>query len=193
VIGDTGNIYGGTAGAIQTDFPTSVNNVFQTPPKAAIVFEGDFVPGTATVKAKAKTDYDESPFPAINGSGPSVEIGGDTLVAFRDTPAIEAFVKFLTTSDAAAAWAKFGGFATGNKNMSASVYPDAITRKTASAIAQAQDVVFDLSDQQPAAFGATVGQGEWGIFQDFLRNPSDVNGTAQKLEAAAAAAYKKAG
>ena len=182
---------GGTSGAIQTGFADSVNLVFQNPPKAAMIMEGDFVPGVATVKATAKTDYDEFAFPSINGSSPSVEIGGDTAVTFNDTPATEAFVKFLTTSDAAAAWAKFGGFATGNKNMGSSVYPDAITRKTASAIAQAQNVVFDMSDQQPASFGATQGQGEWGIFQDFLRNPSDVNGIAQKLESAATAAYKK--
>jgi alpha-glucoside transport system substrate-binding protein len=186
-----GNMAGGTSGAIQTDFPTSVNNVFQNPPKAAMVIEGDFVPGVATVKAKAGTDYGEFPFPSINGSGPAVEIGGDTIVAFRDNPAIEAFVKFLTTADAAKAWASKGGFATGNKNMPSSVYPDAITRKTASAIAQAKNVVFDMSDQQPGSFGATVGQGEWGLFQDFLRNPSNVNGIAQKLESAATAAYKK--
>ena len=48
-----------------------------------------------------------------------------------------------------------------------------------------------MSDQQPGAFGGTVGQGEWGLFQDFLRNPSDAKGIAQKLEASAAAAYKK--
>ncbi len=193
VLGDGSNIAGGTAGAIQTGFPDSVNNVFQNPPKAAMVMEGDFVPGVATVKATAVTDYDEFAFPAINGSAPAVVIGGDTVVTFRDNPAIEAFVTFLTSSDAAAAWAAFGGFATGNKNMDASVYPNDITRKTASAIASAQNVAFDMSDQQPAAFGATTGQGEWGIFQDFLRNPKDVMGIADKLESAAAAAYKKGG
>ena len=48
VFSDTGNIYGGTSGALQTDFPTSVNNVFSIPPKAAMVMEGDFVPGAST-------------------------------------------------------------------------------------------------------------------------------------------------
>ena len=75
--------------------------------------------------------------------------------------------------------------------MPASVYPDATTRATASAIAAAKNVVFDMSDQQPASFGATVGQGEWGLFQQFLQNPSNVSGIQQKLESAAAAAYKK--
>jgi alpha-glucoside transport system substrate-binding protein len=184
-------IAGGTSGAVQTDFPTSVNNVWQNPPKAAMVIEGDFVPGVATVKAKAGTDFGEFPFPSINGSSGSVVISGDSIVAFRDTPAIEAFVTFLATPAASEAWAKRGGFATANKNVSPSVYPDAVTRATASAIAAAKNVAFDMSDQQPGAFGATVGQGEWGLFQDFLRNPSDAKGIAKKLEASAASAYKK--
>jgi alpha-glucoside transport system substrate-binding protein len=183
-------VAGGTSGAVQTDFPTSVNNVWQNPPKAAMVIEGDFVPGVATVKAKAGTDFGEFPFPSINGSSGSVVISGDSIVAFRDTPAIRAFITFLATPAASEAWAKRGGFATANKNVSASVYPDAVTRATASAIAAAKNVAFDMSDQQPGAFGATVGQGEWGLFQDFLRNPSDVQGIAKKLEASAAKAYK---
>jgi alpha-glucoside transport system substrate-binding protein len=191
IVGNGANMAGGTSGAVQTQFPDSVNNVFQNPPKAAIVIEGDFVPGVATVKAKPKVDYGEFPFPSINGSGPAVEIGGDTIVTFKDNPAIEAFVKFLATPQASAAWAKHGGFATGNKNMSASVYPDAITRATAGAVAKATNVVFDMSDEQPGSFGATVGQGEWGLFQNFLRSPKNVTGVQKQLEAAATAAYKK--
>jgi alpha-glucoside transport system substrate-binding protein len=190
IVGTSANMAGGTSGAVQTDFPTSVNNVWESPPKAAMVLEGDFVPGVATVKSKPGTGYGEFPFPSINNSPSSVEIGGDTIVAFRDNPAIESFVKFLSTPAAAAAWAAKGGFATGNKNMPTTVYPDATTRATAGAIAKSKYVVFDMSDQQPASFGATVGQGEWGLFQDFLRNPKDVKGIQSKLESAAAAAWK---
>ena len=99
-------------------------------------------------------------------------------------------MKFLTTPQAAAAWAKHGGFATGNKNMSSSAYPDAITRATAAPVAHASTVVFDMSDAQPPSFGATTGQGEWGLFQKFLENP-DVSSIQKQLESAAAAAYKK--
>jgi alpha-glucoside transport system substrate-binding protein len=190
IVGNGADLAGGRSGALQTDFPTSVNNVFQNPPRGAMVFEGDFVPGVATVKARPGTDYGEFPFPSINGSAPSVEIGGDMIVAFRDTPAIRAFVRFLATPQAAAAWARFGGFATGNRHLSPRVYPNATTRKTASPIATAKHVVFDMSDQQPSAFGATVGQGEWGLFQQFLSNPSNIQGIQRRLEAAAAAAYR---
>ena len=49
VLGDTDNIAGGTTGALQTDFPTSVTQVFSDPPKAAQVMEGDFVDGVISV------------------------------------------------------------------------------------------------------------------------------------------------
>jgi alpha-glucoside transport system substrate-binding protein len=185
------NMAGGTSGAVQTDFPTSVNNVFQNPPKAAMVMEGDFVPGSATVKASAGTDYNVFPFPSINGSGPAVEVAGDSIVTFRDNPAIEAFETFLATPQAAEAYAKYGGFATGNHNVPASVYPDKISRSNAAAVSSATSIVFDMSDEQPGSFGATVGQGEWGLFQNFLRNPSNISGIQKQLESAAAAAYKK--
>ena len=195
VLGNSSNLAGGTSGALTYGFNDSVTNAFASPPKAAIVFEGDFVGGviTSSTKAKPKTGFNTTPFPSITAGANSsaVEIGGDLFVTFRDTPAIEAFVKFLATAPAANAWAKIGGFGTGNKNVSPSIYPDAITRATEAPIGQAKSVVFDMSDEQPASFGATTGQGEWGIFQQFLKKPSDVSGIQKKLEAAATAAYKK--
>jgi alpha-glucoside transport system substrate-binding protein len=195
IVGDTGNLAGGTSGALQYGFNDSVTNAFAQPPKAAMVFEADFVGGviTSSTKAKAKTGFNTFTWPAItpgaNASG--VEIGGDLFVTFRDTPAIRAFVRYLATAPAAEAWAKQGGFGTGNKNVPASICPDAITKATEAPIGTAKSVVFDMSDNQPPAFGATTGQGEWGLFQDFLKKPSDVSGIQKKLETAAAAAYKK--
>ena len=120
--------------------------MYSTPPKAAMVFEGDFVAGVilSSTKAKAVTDFNAAPFPAIKTSSDGVEVAGDTIVAFRDTPAIRAFVKFLTTPQAAEAWAKLGGFATGNHKVPASIYPDAITRATAVPISKAKTVVMAM-------------------------------------------------
>ena len=194
ILGDTSNIAGGTSGALQYSFNQSVTNAFSNPAKAAMVFEADFVGQVIadTTKAKPTTGFNAFVWPTITAGEPqnSVEIGGDMMVAFRDTPAIEAFVKYLATPQAAAIWARQGGFGTGNHNMSASVYPDAITRAIESPLLTAKSVVFDMSDGQPPAFGATAGQGEWGLFQKFLQNPKDVTGIQQQLEAAAASAYK---
>jgi ABC-type glycerol-3-phosphate transport system substrate-binding protein len=194
ILGDTSNIAGGTAGALQDSFNQSVTNAFASPPKAAMVFEADFVGGVilSQTKAKAKTGFNTFVWPQITpgADAKAVEIAGDLMVTFRDTPAIRAFVKYLATPQAAAIWAKQGGFGTGNHNMSAKVYPDSITRATEAPLLSAKSVVFDMSDNQPPAFGSTAGQGEWGLFQKFLQKPSDIKSIQQQLEAAAKAAYK---
>jgi alpha-glucoside transport system substrate-binding protein len=190
ILGDTDNIAGGTAGALQTDFPTSVSNVFSESPKAAMVLEGDFVPGVVQSTLEPETGFNVFAFPEIGDSGLAVVGGGDTVVAFEDTPAVQALIKYLTTSEAAEIWAAKGGFATLNKDVDTSVYPDAITQKTAGALSEAEVFRFDLSDLQPAAFGGTVGQGLFKLFQDFLKNPDDVDGISQQMETAAAKAFK---
>jgi alpha-glucoside transport system substrate-binding protein len=191
VLSDTSNL-AGRASATQTDFTTSVEDVFQSSPKAAQVIEGDFVPGVVSSKTtlRAGTGYDVFPFPSLGSGGSNVVVGGgDSITVFKDTPAVRAFVRFLATPAAADVWAARGGFSSPNRGVSESTYPDDITRTVATALANAQTFRFDISDLEPAAFGGTPGQGEWKILQDFASNPSDVNGTASQLEAAAARAY----
>jgi alpha-glucoside transport system substrate-binding protein len=189
VVGDADNIAGGTQGALQSDFPTSVSNVFAEEPKAAMVIEGDFVPGVVESPLEPETGYNVFAFPSINDSPPSVVGGGDLAIMFNDTPASQAFIEYLATPEAAEIWAGRGGFSSANQNVDSGVYPDPITETTASAIAEAEEFRFDLSDLQPSEFGSTEGQGMWKLFQDFVANPDDVDGIAQQLEAAAAAAY----
>jgi hypothetical protein len=194
ILGDTANIRGGTNGALQTGFNRSVTDVFSSPAKAAMVFEGDFVRGViaGTTNAKPGTGFNAFPWPTITPRyASSVEVGGDLIVTFKDNPAIEAFVEYLATPAAAAVWARQGGFGTGNRNMPASVYPDPITRRIEAPLLTAKSIVFDMSDTQPTAFGSTAGQGEWGLFQNLLANPADYKSIQKQLEKAAAAAYKK--
>src|SRR3954471_9149138 len=192
IFSDTSNIVGGTSGALQTDFPTSVSKVFVNPPKAAMVIEGDFVPGVVAGKTSLKpgSGYNVFDFPSVNGSQPTVVGGGDNLIMFKDSPAAEAFVKFMASPEAGKVWVSQGGVSSPNKNVPASAYPDPITRATAIKLAQAKTFRFDMSDLAPASFGGTPGQGEWKILADFLKNPKDVDGTASALESAAAKAYK---
>jgi alpha-glucoside transport system substrate-binding protein len=189
VVGNPDNIAGGTQGALQTDFPTSVSQVFSESPDAAMVIEGDFVPGSVESPLEPETGYNVFAFPAINDSPPSVVGGGDFVVMFNDNPAARAFVEYLATEDAARIWAERGGFSSANQNLDESVYPDEIQRATASAVAQAEVFRFDLSDLQPSEFGGTVGQGLFKLFQDFLANPDDIDGITQQMERAATQAF----
>jgi alpha-glucoside transport system substrate-binding protein len=190
VLDNSRNIAGGTAAALQTDFPTAVGNVLATNPKAAQIIEGDFVPGVVTAPIPPVTGYGEFTFPSIDGSPPVVMGAGNLFIAFRDSPAIRAFVNYLATPRAAEVWIKRGGFVSANKKVPPSTYSDSILRKAAHDLTQARTFRFDMSDEQPVSFGGTPGQGEWKIFQDFLRNPKDVDGTARALESAAVKAYR---
>ncbi|HXV57982.1 MAG TPA: ABC transporter substrate-binding protein [Gaiellaceae bacterium] len=191
IVGDAQNIAGGTQGALQTDFPTSVTQVFADPPAAAQVLEGDFVAGVITDSTDAEPGegFDVFPFPAVGDSGSVVVGGGDTVVMFEDSPAAQALVQYLTTPEAAQIWAERGGFASLNRNLDPSVYPDEITQTTAGALGEAEAFRFDLSDLQPAEFGGTVGQGLFKLFQDFLANPDDIDGITQQMEDAASQAF----
>jgi ABC-type glycerol-3-phosphate transport system substrate-binding protein len=108
---------------------------------------------------------------------------------FDDTPAARAFIEYLASPEAAEIWAGRGGFSSANQNLDPGVYPDPITQTTATAIAEADEFRFDLSDVQPSEFGSTEGQGMWKLFQDFVANPDDIDGIADQLEEAAAGAY----
>jgi alpha-glucoside transport system substrate-binding protein len=197
MVGEDDLIAGGATGALQTDFNTSVAQVYANPtqPDAAIVTEpADFVAGIITGETKGEigTDADFFDFPSIDGSGPAVVAGGDAAVLMTDSEAARALIEFLGTPEAGEIWAAEGGFLSPNRNLDSSVYPDDITRRTAEALvgaAEEGNVRFDMSDLQPGEFGATTGEGLWGILQEFLRNPDDIDGITQQLEESAARAY----
>ncbi|MGW5614816.1 ABC transporter substrate-binding protein [Streptomyces sp. NPDC003877] len=184
-------IAGGANGALQTDFPASVTQVFTggDQPKAAMVAAGDFAQVNIPSSMKVGTDAKVFPFPAVGDNGPVVS-AGDAAVILEDSKGAQALATWLASPDAATIQAKLGGYLSPNKNVENSAYPNSVQQKIAKALIDAgDDFRFDMSDQAPQAFGGTPGKGEWKILQDFLKNPKDVAGTQAKLEAEAAAAY----
>ncbi|MEC4020464.1 ABC transporter substrate-binding protein [Streptomyces sp. H27-D2] len=193
LFGDKTLLAGGSAGALQTEFPKSVTQTFTggDTPKAGMVFEGDFVAVNIADETDAKIGADAKvfPFPAV-GEQPPVVSGGDVAVALKDNKGAQALLTFLASTDAAEIWAESGGYISPNKELDLAAYPNAVQRGIAKAlIAAGDDFRFDMSDQAPAAFGGTKGEGEWKGLQDFLKNPKDVAGAQRELEADAAKAY----
>ncbi|MBA3691567.1 MAG: carbohydrate ABC transporter substrate-binding protein [Actinobacteria bacterium] len=192
VLGDGDLIAGGTSGALQTDFTGSVTQMFADPPDGAMLFEGNFVGGVINGETKSKVgpDADFFEFPSIDGSAPAVMGGGDLAALLKDSEGGKEMIKFLATPEAAEVWAGLGGYISPSKSVDVSAYTDPVDQRVAQALIDAGDSVrYDLSDLQPTEFGATTGQGIWGILTDFMSHPDDVDGTAQQLEAAAKAAY----
>ena len=189
IVGESDNLAGGTEEALQTEMPASVGKVFTDDPEAAMVVIGDFAPGVVETTLEPETGFNVFTFPSIEDSEPAVVGGGDIFVQFKDTPAGDAFLEYLTTPEAAEIWAERGGFSSPNKNVDVDVYPDEITKTTAGAIGEAEVFRFDMSDLQPSAFGGTPGQGLFKLFSDFVANPDNVDQITQQMEAAAAEAF----
>lgn len=189
---DPDNIAGGPQGALETDFPTSVTQVFSEPPEAALTIIADFAYGVITDSTSAKpvSDFNVFDFPSIEGSEPAVVGGGDSVVMFTDSEAARALVEYLTTVEAAQTIVTEGPWSSLHTGLDPSVYPDPIRRGTGAGLLEAETFRFYLADLQPPEFGATVGQGLWKFFQDFLLDPDDVDGTAAKMEKAAAEAFE---
>lgn len=178
-------------------FPESVGAVFSRVPRAAMVVEGDFVPGVVADRSDAElgVDVDVFAFPEQRRRDRFVVGAGDAAVLMRDSPGGRELVRFLATPEAAEIWARQGGFVSPNEGVDIAAYPDATTRQIARALLDAGGggFRFDLSDLQPAAFGGTTGAGMYGVLHDLLADPSDIPGAAQRLEDAADRAWADTG
>lgn len=168
-----------------------MTEVFGASPNAGTVFEGDFVAGNIasdgnSVVGENALFYE---FPSIDGSAPSVVGGGDVAVSFTDDEATAALMEFLASPEAAEIWVPEGGLTSPNQNVDTSLYPDEVSQQIAESLTSAETFRFDMSDLLPSAFGGTQGQGFWQEMIRFYQDPTEVQGTMERLEAAAAAAF----
>ena len=195
LVGQPSYLLGGTKGSLNNTYPTCVDNVFPkagVTPKAAMVFEGDFVvseilgnstnyaAGTVaaggkkcTLSAAATPCFDFFPFPALAADqkyNSAIQGAGDVAMLLRPTPQAKALIKYLGSPEAGEIWAHLGGFASPNKMVSLSSYPDPVTRADAAELQSASGFVFSLDDLQ--------GSWEPSLWQDmlnFVKNPSSNN------------------
>jgi len=186
-------LIGSAATALKTTFPASVDNTFKAGAKSAIVFEGSFVATTIPgdkLPAKVGTDANFFPFPSVDGSAPVIVGGGDIAVGFTSNPAVQPFLEYLASPEAATALVSYpgSGFLSANKNVASSAYTDSTSADLAKQIVSAGDNFrFDMSDQAPAEFGGTPNKGEWADLQTFLTS-GNVAATQAQLEKDASAA-----
>ena len=174
------------ATAKNTTFEQSVAQVFARG-EAAMVFEGDFV--ASHIGEDAQDDADAFPFPTDGGADTGLVVAGDVAVQFTKNAAASKLMRFLAKPEAAASWARAGGFISPNHELSTSTYEDPIMQRLAEEVIEAEAVRFDLSDLLPPAFGASRWQGMWPLFQRYLeRGPASIRGVTRALQAGVQAA-----
>lgn len=185
-----GYIPGGATAVLATNFQEGTYLPFQTPPKAAMDYLGDFTAGfiaTEFPSLVAGQDYSFFPFPMITQqySG-GVTGGADLVAAFKDTPTVRSFVQYLSTAQAQVIWVRRGGFTSVNKAVSLDSYPNVLTRAAAQQLTEATLFRFGAGDSMPSA----VQTAWWAGVLAYLQNPSQLDATLANIEATAKTAYK---
>jgi alpha-glucoside transport system substrate-binding protein len=169
-------VLNGVQGALGQSFVGGIGDVFGTSAKAQLYFEGGFVGGIATQQVnknlKAGKTIGDFPWPTIKPSLDHPVVGAaDFAAAFKDTPEVRQFLKYISTPAAGRIWVSTNAVASPNKRVPGGAYPSLLGRKEAAQLAAAKTFLFDGSDLLPGAFGDT-----WGFaLQDVIQNPSTSN------------------
>jgi len=207
LVGKYSYLLGGLSGALSNAYPACVDKVFPKPgsqPKAAMVFEGDFMiseitgnsanynPGTTgsggaacTTDASKTPCYDFFSFPAPSADAANqgaIQGAGDVAMQLSATPQAAALIKYLAGPEGGNIWANAGGFVTPNNKVLPSAYPDPVAKADAQALVSATSFVFSLDDLQ--------GSWEphmWADLLNFLRAPSSVSSIESTMDAQATA------
>jgi alpha-glucoside transport system substrate-binding protein len=168
-------VLNGVQGVLGQSFVGSITDVFGTSPKAQLFFEGGFVGGIATQqvnpKLKPGVTINSFPWPTINAALDHPIVGAaDFAAAFKDTPEVRQFLKYISTGAAGSIWVSTGAVTSPNKKVPAGSYPSVLARGEAKQLATAKTFLFDGSDLLPGAFGDT-----WGFaLQDVIQKPSNI-------------------
>jgi alpha-glucoside transport system substrate-binding protein len=184
-----GYVPGGATAVLATNFQDGTYLPFDTPPKAAMDYLGDFTAGFISAQFPdlvAGQDYSFFPFPTIDSqySG-GVTGGADLLVVFKDSPEVESLVTYLAGADAQTIWVKRGGFTSVNNKVALSNYPDAITKAAAQQLTQATLFRFGAGDSMPSA----VQTAWWAGVLSYLQDPTQLDNVLANIESVAATSY----
>jgi alpha-glucoside transport system substrate-binding protein len=148
---------GGAQGTLSTPFLEAIYKPFSDPPEAMMVKQSGFAGGEIATQfpdLQQGTDYDFFVVPGIQGLQGSVE----PMMAFNDTPAVQALVAYLSSAEGGANWAA-ATFGLSPNAGAAGNYTDPALQKLGDAIATTQGFTTDIGDTIPGGFGSAEFQG----------------------------------
>ena len=150
-----GNVYGGRKAIATTSFGDAPKVMFDTPPKAWLHKQGNFITSFFPNNLVAGVDYDFFYLPGLDPKyGKPVLVAGDIYAMFNDRPEVRAVMQYFATGASVEAWVRMGGAISPHKDSKLDWYANPVERKVAEVIQNATAVRFDGSDLMPGAVGA---------------------------------------
>ncbi len=150
-------VYGGATNILTTSYGDAIKPLFENPPKAYMNLNGNFITSfmPQDVQDNLAEDVGIFALPPIDTKfGTPIEGGGDQYVMFSNKPGVAEFLKFLTTWEACAPWAKIGGAIFPQKNQNFDDYGNEIEKDIAKILVNAKVFRFDGSDMMPTEVGS---------------------------------------
>jgi alpha-glucoside transport system substrate-binding protein len=146
---------GGSQGTLSTAFMDAIYQPFSDPPQAMMVKQSGFAGGAIAEQfpdLEYGTDYDFFPVPGAQG----VQGGSDWMMAFNDSPAVQAVFAYLSSEAGGQRWAEVGFDNTPN-SAGDGAYTNEALEARAGILAGAQGFTPDIGDTIPGGFGSA----EW--------------------------------
>jgi alpha-glucoside transport system substrate-binding protein len=153
-----GAAYGGSVGAVATDFREAGDPLFSDPPGCLFLHQGSFMPAFFEATGRRPVeDFDFFPLPGPDASMDGAVIGaGDMLGLLTDRPAAAELMRYLVSAEAQSMWVSQGGSLSVLANVTD--YPDVVTRRAAALLTSADAFRFDASDQMSETLNAAFWQ-----------------------------------
>lgn len=150
-----GMVYGGRTAIATTSFGDAPKVMFESPPKAWLHKQGNFITSFFPESAQSGVDYDFFYLPSVDPAyGRPVLVAGDILAMFNDRPEVRMVMQYFATGASVEGWVKAGGAISPHKDSQLSWYTNEVDRKVAEVIQNATSVRFDGSDLMPGSVGA---------------------------------------
>ncbi|NEQ52584.1 MAG: carbohydrate ABC transporter substrate-binding protein [Leptolyngbya sp. SIO3F4] len=147
-------VVGGSVGAISTPFGDAPQGLFGDTPTCYLHRQANFIASFFPEDVNLEEDVDIFLLPGIDPAyGTPVLVAGDVFGMFNNTPEAQALMEYLATPTPHEIWAGLGGFLSPHKQVSLDAYPDALSKKQAEFLSNAETVRFDGSDMMPGAVG----------------------------------------
>ena len=159
---------GGAEGTLSTGFMAAIYKPFADPAEAMMVKQSGFAGGAIAEQFPELVygeDYDFFAFPGAQG----MQGGADWMMVFNASPAAQAIISYLTSTEGAQNWASVGFDLSPNKQATGS-YTDVQLGKKAEALASAAGFTPDMGDSIP-----NWGSAEWEAIVDVVSGASPID------------------
>jgi alpha-glucoside transport system substrate-binding protein len=166
---------GGAQGTLSTSFQDAIFLVFQDPPQAMMVKQSGFAGGLVEEQfpgLEYGTDFDFFQVPDAQG----LQGGMDWMMAFNDTPAVQAIFSYLSSEMGGMQWAEVGFDLTPNL-AGTGAYTNPLLEKSGRFLAEAEGFTPDIGDTIPGGFGSA----EWTGIIEYVNDSQDLDAILDRL------------